>query len=99
MALYVMLSRLPLGLPHNGQGVLDVHEHEVAARLRRECPEVFWVASYAVRGPYDYVDVFSAPHDDVALEVRTIMRSLGQAEAEVWAAIESPRFRALAADR
>lgn len=96
---YVMLSRHTDVPSHNGKGTPEVPEWDLALCIRRSCPDVVWLANYAVRGPYDHVDVFYAPEDDVALEVRTIMRTVGKAEAEVWVARESQRFSMLARDR
>lgn len=33
-----------------------------------ECPSLAWVASYAIVGPYDYLDVFRAPNVELAIK-------------------------------
>ena len=37
---------------------LETLSHSVAERIRAECPQVEWTASYAVLGPTDYLDIF-----------------------------------------
>jgi len=95
MATYVMLTRVsPEAAADPGQLVAlgDI----VAERLQVECPEVRWLASYAVLGPYDYVDVFAAPDAEAAARAALIVRAVGRATTEVWVAVPWDRFRDLA---
>ena len=66
----------------------------VSAAVRRDCPQVKWLANYAVLGPYDYPDIFEAPDETVAAKV-VIVRSFGHAETETWTAIPWERFESL----
>ena len=95
MATYVMLTRVsPEAAADPGQLVAlgDI----VAERLQVACPEVRWLASYAVLGPYDYVDVFAAPDAEAAARAALIVRAVGRATTEVWVAVPWDRFRDLA---
>jgi uncharacterized protein with GYD domain len=95
MGTYVMLTRLlPEVAPDPGQ--LPALGERVAERLKAECPEVHWLASYAVLGPTDYVDVFEAPDTEAAAQAALIVRAMGRATTEVWAAVPWERFRNLA---
>jgi len=92
MQTFIMLTRLAhgsLGSPD----ALEKLEGEVMQRVRAECPKVEWSQSYAVLGPWDYVDVFRAPDVDTATKVSTILRTYGHANTEVWGATEWPRFK------
>jgi uncharacterized protein with GYD domain len=83
MATYVLLTRvIPQGFrgPHS----LESLEKQVAEKIRNDLPEVRWVKNYAVLGPYDYLDIFEAPSNDVAGQVSLIIRSFGHAFTEVW---------------
>ena len=95
MGTYVMLTRVsPEAAADPGQ--LAALGDIVAERLKVECPEVRWLASYAVLGPYDYVDVFEAPDTEAAAHAALIVRSVGRATTEVWSAVPWDRFRDLA---
>ncbi len=67
----------------------------VAERLKAERPEVRWLASYAVLGPRDYVNVFEAPDTEAAARAALFVRAVGQATTEVWSAVPGDRFRDL----
>jgi uncharacterized protein with GYD domain len=79
-------------------GDLKRLEKAVADRVRRECPEVKWIANYAILGPYDYLDLFDAPDEATAAQVLMIMRSFGHAYTETWTALPWERFKALIPD-
>jgi GYD domain len=55
--------------------------------------QVKWLANYAVLGPYDYLDIFEAPDIEAAMKISAIVRTLGHARTEVWAATEWKRFK------
>jgi uncharacterized protein with GYD domain len=94
MSTYVMLTRVsgdalrdPTSLGELGLRVTE--------KLHVECPEVKWLASYAVLGGYDYVDVFEAPSNEVATKVAVVVRSFGHASTETWPATPWEHFKQL----
>lgn len=87
MPSFVMLTQLSHGSLRS-PAALEELERQVMKRIRAECAGVEWSESYAVLGPYDYVDIFVAPDNDAAMKVATIIRTFGHAQTEVWPATE-----------
>ena len=73
-------------------------EKQVEEKIKATCPEVKWLSSYAVFGPYDYVDIFEAPSLESALKVSTIVRSFGRASTEVWPSFKWNEFKNIISD-
>lgn len=94
MATYAMLTRLT---PEAVRAPADLKRLETAVsdRIKRECPGVRWIASYAVLGPCDYLDLFEAPDEEAAAKIVMIVRSFGHAETETWTALPWERFERL----
>ena len=96
MATYAMLTRLT---PETVKAPSDLArlERPVSDRIRKDCPQAKWIASYAILGPYDYLDLFEAPDETVAAKVVMLVRSFGHAHTETWTAVPWERFKQLIA--
>ena len=98
METYVMLTKLAGSVLQDTETFVELSER-VEAKIEDECPEVAWVANYAVLGPYDYVDIFRAPNNETAMKVSAIIRSFGHATTETWPATEWDRFKNMVESR
>ena len=92
MQTFAMLTRLePNGL-QSPSAVEDL-EHRVMEHVRRACPKAEWLGSYAVFGPYDYLDLFRAQDLDDASKISAIVRSYGHAHTELWPLTEWQHYK------
>lgn len=91
MATYAMLTRLSPEALTRPESVAELNR-QVEDRLKQTCPEVKWLANYAVLGPYDYLDIFEAPDSDTATKVALMVRSFGHATTKTWVVTPWDRF-------
>lgn len=91
MATYMMLTRLtpaalerPEDLATLGQTVSDL--------IRQEAPEARWIGSYGVLGPYDYLDIYEAPNEEIAMKVSLAVRNVSGAQTETYPLTSYERF-------
>ncbi len=61
-------------------------------KVQTACPEVKWLAHYALLGPYDFMDIYEAPDVETAHRVSLISRASGALSAESWQALPYDRF-------
>ncbi|HTO60431.1 MAG TPA: GYD domain-containing protein [Bradyrhizobium sp.] len=92
MTTFIMLTRLNPDAVRSPRS-LEQLERDVMKRIREECPDVEWLNSYAVLGPYDYLDVFIADDVETAAKISALIRSFGHAQTEIWTATEWDRFK------
>ncbi len=62
------------------------------ARVRAKCPGVKWIAHYAMLGPYDFLDIYEAPSEEVAARISLITLAMGASAAESWTLIPYDRY-------
>jgi uncharacterized protein with GYD domain len=65
-------------------------------KVTEKCPDVKWLAHYALLGPYDFMDIYEAPTEEIAAKVSLITLSSGAFQVESWAAVPYSRFLELA---
>ena len=65
-------------------------------QVKEKCPEVSFLAHYALLGPYDFLDIYGAPDEETAAKVSLISLQNGAFIAESWVAIPYKRFVELA---
>jgi len=85
MSTYVLLTKISPQAVKDPRSIEELGKR-VSEKIKTHCPEVNWVASYAVLGPYDYLDIFEAPNDSAATKVSVLIRSFGHATTETWPA-------------
>jgi uncharacterized protein with GYD domain len=64
--------------------------------VREKCPQVKFVAHYALLGDYDFVDIYEAPDEETAMKVSMISMEKGAFEAKSQLAIPYSRLVELA---
>jgi len=61
-------------------------------QVKEKCPEVKFVAHYALLGQFDFLDIYEAPDEETAAKVSMISLANGAFEAQSWSAIPYQRF-------
>lgn len=61
-------------------------------QVRKKCPEVKFVAHYALLGQYDFLDIYEALDEETAMKVSIISRANGAFQAQSLPAIPYKRF-------
>jgi uncharacterized protein with GYD domain len=67
-------------------------------QVREKCPEVKFIAHYALLGAYDFIDIYEAPNAEIAAKVSMISLANGAFESQSWTAIPYKRFLELAGE-
>ena len=94
MPQFLLLTRLSPQALHQPRSYATLERH-VADQVSHRCPAVKWLRSWALTGPWDYLDVIEAPDLDDATRVAVLVRSAGHTQCEVWPAMPWPQFKSL----
>lgn len=91
MQTFIMLTRL---ISEEVNPTFNVRKKamDVSEKISSYCPEVKWVADYAILGPWDYVDIFQAPDMETAMRVSALVRHYGGCHTEIWPALTWSSF-------
>ncbi|UCD74537.1 MAG: GYD domain-containing protein [Phycisphaerales bacterium] len=67
-------------------------------QVHEKCPDVRFIAHYALLGPYDFIDIYEAPDEETAAKVSMISQANGAFQAQSLTAIPYKRFVELTED-
>lgn len=65
-------------------------------KVKESCPEVRFLAHYALLGAWDFMDIYEAPSEEIAAKVSLISRAHGAHQVESWVAIPNKRLAGVA---
>ena len=88
MPTYVLMTKLA---PSSLRG-RRVASRDWIAKVAALCPDLKWIAHYALLGPYDFMDFYEAPNDKTAFRVSLLSRELGASTAESWPALPYDKY-------
>jgi len=66
--------------------------HSWLDQVKEKCPDVKFIAHYAILGQYDFIDIYEATDNETAAKVSMISQANGALHAESLAAIPYKRF-------
>jgi uncharacterized protein with GYD domain len=97
MPTFVLMTKLAPEALQDAKGRRAMGK-EWLARVKSSCPDVKWIAHYALLGPYDFMDIYEADDVATAHRVSVISRSEGAVTAESWEAMPYEDFLKLMED-
>ena len=91
MGIYILMTRLTPEISSDLQRREAIGK-EWKKRVDKICPDVKWIAHYALLGPYDFMDIYQAKSNETAAKVSMITRANGALSAESWPAMNWSHF-------
>ena len=91
MPKFVLMTRLAPGALRDAEGRRATGKAWLK-KVKAACPDVKWLAHYALLGPYDFMDIYDAPDVETAHRVSLLSRAEGATTAESWQAMPYDEF-------
>jgi uncharacterized protein with GYD domain len=91
MQTYILLTKLSPEISSRMKDRADIGKTWIE-QVRVKCPEVKFVAHYALLGQYDFLDIYEAPDEETAAKVSMISQANGALHAQSLIAIPYKRF-------
>ena len=91
MKTFILLTKL------TNECLSNISERKTTSRnwlehVKDKCPEVKFIAHYALLGQYDFLDIYEAPDDETAAKVSIISRANGAFEAQSLIAVPYKKY-------
>jgi uncharacterized protein with GYD domain len=86
MPVFVLMTKLNQDIMKDASGRKAMGKSWLK-KVKKVCPQVKWIAHYALLGRYDFMDIYEAPDAETAHQVSMISRSEGAVSAESWHAL------------
>ncbi len=91
MGIYILMTKLTPEISSNLQRREAIGK-EWKKKVDQLCPDVKWIAHYALLGPYDFMDIYQADSNETATRISMITRANGALSAESWPAMNWSHF-------
>jgi len=91
MATYVILSRVS-PKAFNNPGEFRNLAREVGEKIRSQCPDLVWKASYGLFGRFDVLDIVETEDPKEVAKAAGIIRAYGHASTESMPAVSWDEF-------
>jgi uncharacterized protein with GYD domain len=97
MKTFVLMTRMA----HQGADIMEVatklknraqRQSQWLMKVKERCPQVHWLAHYALLGQWDFMDIYEAPDEETAAVVSLLSRGGGAHHVESWTAIPDHRL-------
>jgi len=97
MKTFILLTKLS---PEISRQIKDRAKlgHSWLEQVKEKCPQVKFIAHYALLGRYDFLDIYEAPDEETAAKVSMISLSNGAYQSESLIAIPYKKFLQLVDD-
>ena len=101
MKTFVLMTKMA----HQDANIIEVatklkgrarRESEWLQAVKERCPDVKWLAHYALLGQWDFMDIYEAPDDETAAIVSLLSSAHGAHQVESWTAIPNSRLMEIA---
>ncbi len=97
MQTYILLTKLSTDLTYEMKN-RERQGRNWLEHVKGKCPDVKFLAHYAILGEYDFIDIYEAPDPETAAKVSMISQANGAFQAMSLLAIPYKRFLELAAE-
>ncbi|MBN2173359.1 MAG: GYD domain-containing protein [Bacteroidales bacterium] len=91
MQTYILLTKLAPEVSMKMKKRAEIG-HNWLDHVKEKCPQVKFIAHYAILGQYDFIDIYEAPDIETAAKVSIISQANGALTAESMSAIPYKRF-------
>jgi uncharacterized protein with GYD domain len=97
MPTFVLMTKLSAELAGDPRGRKRAGR-EWMRQVAEVCPDVKWIAHYALLGQYDFMDIYEAPDVETAHKVSYLSMAGGAANSESWHALPYDKYVSVIAD-